>query len=72
LSRIAIREAIAATSYESVVGPVQWKQGPAPNVCTIPLVGGQWQDTGAKDLELRIVTNKGASNIPVNSKLLPI
>jgi len=68
----AIREAIAATSYESIVGPLQWKQGPVPNVCTTPLVGGQWQDIGGKDLELRIVTNKGAPNIPVNSKLLPI
>jgi branched-chain amino acid transport system substrate-binding protein len=68
----AIREAITATSYESIIGPVQWKQGPVPNVSTTPLVGGQWQDTGGKDLELRIVTNKDATNIPVNSKLLPI
>jgi len=45
---------------------------PVPNVCTTSLVGGQWQDTGAKDLELRIVTNKDAPNIPVNSKLLAI
>jgi len=68
----AIREAIAATSYESIVGPVQWKQGPVPGVCTTPLVGGQWQDAGAKDLELRIVTNKGATNIPVNGKMQAI
>jgi branched-chain amino acid transport system substrate-binding protein len=68
----AIREAIAATSYESIIGPVQWKQGPVPNVSPTPLVGGQWQDTGAKELELRIVTNKNAPNIPVNGKLMPI
>jgi len=68
----AIREAIAATSYESIVGPVQWKQGPVPGVCTTPLVGGQWQDAGAKDLELRIVTNKGATNIPVNGTMRAI
>jgi branched-chain amino acid transport system substrate-binding protein len=68
----AIREAIAATSYESIVGPIQWKQGPVPNVCATPLVGGQWQETGASQLELRIVTNKGAPNIPVNGKLLPL
>jgi branched-chain amino acid transport system substrate-binding protein len=72
LEPAAIREAIAATSYESVVGPIQWSKGPVPGVCTTPLVGGQWQDTGGKDLELRIVTNKGATNIPVNGKLLPI
>jgi branched-chain amino acid transport system substrate-binding protein len=68
----AIREAIAATSYESIVGPIQWKQGPVPGVCTTPLVGGQWQDAGGKDLELRIVTNKGAPNIPVNGTMRPI
>jgi branched-chain amino acid transport system substrate-binding protein len=68
----AIREAIAATSYESIIGPVQWKQGPVPNVSPTPLVGGQWQDTGAKELELRIVTNKNAPNIPVNGKLMPM
>jgi len=48
---------------------IQWKQGPVPGVCTTPLVGGQWQDTGGKDLELRIVTNKGAANIPVNGTM---
>jgi branched-chain amino acid transport system substrate-binding protein len=68
----AIREAIAATSYESIVGPVQWKQGPVPGVCTTPLVGGQWQDAGGKDLELRIVTNKGATDIPVNGTMRAI
>jgi branched-chain amino acid transport system substrate-binding protein len=68
----AIREAIAATSYESIVGPIQWKQGPMPNVCTTALVGGQWQDAGGKDLELRIVNNKDAPNIPTNGKLLPL
>jgi branched-chain amino acid transport system substrate-binding protein len=26
----AIREAITATSCESIVGPIQWKQGPVP------------------------------------------
>ena len=72
LEPAAIREAIAATSYESIVGPVQWKQGPVPGVCTTPLVGGQWQDAGGKDLELRIVTNKGAPNIPVNGTMRPI
>jgi hypothetical protein len=41
-------------------------------MCTTPLVGGQWQDAGGKDLELRIVTNKGAPNIPVNGTMRPL
>lgn len=68
----AIREAIAATDYQSIVGPIQWKKGPVPNVCTTALVGGQWQDKGGKDLELVIVSNKDAPNIAVNGKLLPL
>ena len=68
----AIREAIAATSYESIVGPVQWKQGPVPGVCTTPLVGGQWQDGAGTDLALRIVTNKDATDIPVNGTMRAI
>jgi branched-chain amino acid transport system substrate-binding protein len=68
----AIRQSIVATNYASIVGPIQWKKGPVPNVCTTALVGGQWQDRGGKDLELVIVTNKDAPNIPVQAKLLPL
>lgn len=68
----AIREAIAATSYESVVGPVQWKKGPVPNVSTTPLVGGQWQPGAGGELELKIVNNKDAPQIKTNGKLLPL
>jgi branched-chain amino acid transport system substrate-binding protein len=68
----AIREAIAATSYQSVVGPVQWKKGPVPNVSTTPLVGGQWQPGAGGELELKIVNNKDAPQIKTNGKLLPL
>jgi branched-chain amino acid transport system substrate-binding protein len=68
----AIREAIAATSYESVVGPVQWKKGPVPNVSTTPLVGGQWQPGAGGELELKLVNNKDAPQIKTNGKLLPL
>jgi branched-chain amino acid transport system substrate-binding protein len=67
----AIREAIVATSYQSIVGPVQWKKGPVPNVCTTPLVGGQWQGTPGA-LELKIVNNKDAPEIKTNGKMLPL
>jgi len=67
----AIREAIAATQYESVVGPVQWKKGPVPNVSTTPLVGGQWQE-GKDGLELKIVNNDDVPQIKTNGKMLPL
>ena len=55
----AIRDAIAETDYQSIVGPITWKGGPpnpVPNVCITPLVGGQWKK-GKKfkyDLEHRL------------------
>jgi branched-chain amino acid transport system substrate-binding protein len=66
----ALREAIAATSYESIVGPVQWSKTPVPNVCPTPLVG-QWQETNGA-LELKIINNKTTPNIPVNATLVPL
>ena len=68
----AIREAIVATQYESIAGPVQWKKGPVPNVCTTPLVGGQWQPGAGGELELKIVNNKDNPNIKTNGKLVPL
>ena len=38
----AIVDAMAATNYQSIVGPVNFKTGPVKNVSTTPLVGGQW------------------------------
>jgi branched-chain amino acid transport system substrate-binding protein len=39
-----VRDAVAATSINSVVGPVKWGgQGPMKNVSKTPLVLGQWR-----------------------------
>jgi hypothetical protein len=40
-----IRESIAATEYESMVGPVQWKRGRRRTYAALP-VGSQWQAAG--------------------------
>ena len=68
----AIRQAIVETSYESIVGRVQWKSGPVPNVSTTPLVGGQWQEDTGGDLALKIVNNKDAPEIKTNGTMLPL
>ena len=47
-----------------------WKKGPVPNVCTTPLVGGQWQAASGGGYELKIVNNKDNPNIKTNGKLL--
>jgi len=65
----AIRDAIAATDYQSIVGPITWKGGPlnpVPNVCITPLVGGQWQKGTKWKYDLNIVFNKTAPTIPLD------
>jgi branched-chain amino acid transport system substrate-binding protein len=71
LEPAAIRDAIADTDYQSIVGPITWKAGPGPlnpvpNVCTTPLVGGQWEKGKKWKYDLNIVFNKTAPNIPLD------
>src|SRR5438067_7935997 len=44
----AILDAIVATDYKSIVGPVKWTGKPVRNVTKTPLVAGQWQRGGDK------------------------
>ena len=64
-----IRDAIVATNYQSLVGPIQWKTGPVKNVCLTPLVGGQWKPGKKFKYDLHIVNNQTAKNIPLDSKI---
>src|ERR1700730_6656829 len=75
LEASAIRDAIAATDYQSIVGPITWKGGPTnpvPNVCTTPLVGRQWVKGAKFKYDLNVVFNKTAPNIPLDSPFVPI
>jgi len=67
----AIRDAIATTNYNSIVGPVHWGGQPVKNVSKTPLVAGQWQMKDGK-LDLVVTTNKPAPNIPVGGTLKPL
>lgn len=64
----AILEAIAATNYNSMVGPVRWTGQPVKNISKTPLVAGQWQRNGS-DFDLVITANKPAPEIPIGGKL---
>jgi branched-chain amino acid transport system substrate-binding protein len=64
----AILEAIVATNYNSIVGPVRWTGQPVKNVSKTPLVAGQWQRNGG-EFDLVITANKPAPEIPVGGKL---
>jgi branched-chain amino acid transport system substrate-binding protein len=67
----AIRNAIRSTHLDTVVGSIDFRKGPVPNIAKTPLVAGQWQKRG-KGLELVIVDNSQAPMIPVQAELLPI
>lgn len=64
----AIVAAIAATDMNTIVGPVNWARGPVKNVTKTPLVAGQWQRDD-RGLDLKIVANAQAPEIPVNGEL---
>lgn len=65
---MAIVDAIKTTNISTIVGDVNWANGPVPNVTKTPLVAGQWQNTG-DGLELLITNNAAAPNIPLGGEL---
>lgn len=68
-----IRQAIADTDYQSIVGHVNWQGGgprnPVKNVCTTKLVGGQWKKGTDFPYELAIVDNTHAPEISLTGEL---
>ncbi len=65
-----VRDAVAATSIATVVGPVKWGgAGPMKNVSKTPLVLGQWIKGTTHKVELVIVNNDAAKNIPTGGVL---
>jgi len=65
----ATLDAIRATDLNSIVGPINWANGPVPNVTKTPLVAGQWQREG-DGIDLKIVANAAAPNIPTTGALM--
>ncbi|MCP5087263.1 MAG: ABC transporter substrate-binding protein [Rhodobacteraceae bacterium] len=64
----AIVSAIASTNLDTITGNVNWASGPINNVTKTPLVAGQWQKDGS-GLDLKIVANSAAPNIPLTGEL---
>ncbi len=64
----SIAAAIKGTNMSTIVGNVNWSNGPVPNVSKTPLVSGQWQDNG-DGVELVITNNAHAPEIPVGGEL---
>lgn len=64
----AIVSAITDTNLDTIVGNVNWANGPINNVTKTPLVAGQWQKEGDA-FDLKIVANSAAPNIPTTADL---
>lgn len=64
----SIVSAIAATNLDTIVGNVNWANGPINNVTKTPLVAGQWQKEGDA-FDLKIVGNAGQPDIALTGEL---
>ena len=64
----AIVAAIASTNLDTMVGNVNWDNGPINNVTKTPLVAGQWQKEG-DGFDLKIVGNAGQPEIALTGEL---
>jgi branched-chain amino acid transport system substrate-binding protein len=70
--RESVRDAIRDMDYKSVVGPVNFKKGPFPNTSLTPVVGGQWRKGSKWPLELVVVDNTFAKEVPVGGQPEPV
>jgi branched-chain amino acid transport system substrate-binding protein len=57
LDRTANRDSMAATKINTLIGPVDFSNGPHKNVSTTPIFGGQWVKGGKWNFDLKIVDN---------------
>ncbi|QRQ85862.1 ABC transporter substrate-binding protein [Cupriavidus oxalaticus] len=71
-NRAAIRDALAQTDLNTVVGPIRWQGGPVGNVAKTGLVGGQWKRGAKRRFELTVVSNQSSPQVPVGGKLIPL
>lgn len=63
----AMVEAIQQTQMQSLVGRVSFADGPVPNACSTPVVGGQWFHNDDGSFDLNIAENEQAPEIPVDA-----
>jgi len=69
LDKEKVREAIAQTSLNTIVGPVNYND---KNYSRTPLVGAQWTKGSKWKWEQKIVYNKGYNYIPLTGELKPL
>jgi branched-chain amino acid transport system substrate-binding protein len=68
----SIRDALRTMDYKSIVGQINFKTGPFPNTSETKCVAGQWRQGKRWPLELLIVDNSLAPNIPTQGTPEPM
>ena len=70
----AIADAAAATSLDTIVGPLRFGDGVPKNISTTSLVGGQWQEQegGEFRFDLVVTNNSLSPEIPLGGELRPL
>jgi len=79
-SAASVIEAVRTTRLTTIVGPVawqgappnEWTQLPVKNVCTTPVVAGQWVPGKKWMYDLVVVDNRRYPLIPVQRKMEPM
>ena len=66
--KAAIMAAIKTTDLNTIVGPINWANGPMKNVTKTKVAGGQWQRKDGT-LELVIVNHDQNPDIPLTGDL---
>jgi len=65
----SLRDAVAETQLDTIVGRIDWSAGPVPNVAKTPLVGGQWRRGGEFKYDLVVTANGFASDVPLGGEM---
>ena len=70
----AINAAMEGLKLDTLVGTLDWANGPTPNVAKSLLTGGQWRKTdgGQFPFDLTIVSNSIAPTVPTAGKMEPL
>jgi branched-chain amino acid transport system substrate-binding protein len=70
---LAVTDALANASLETIVGPLDWGSGPVRNVAKTPLVGGQWRLVNEEFMyDIAITANALSPMIGRQSDMQPI
>jgi branched-chain amino acid transport system substrate-binding protein len=68
----SIRDSLRGMDYKSIIGPINFKTGPFLNTSESKCVAGQWRKGRQFPLELLIVDNSLAPNIPTQGTPQPM